>query len=150
MPTKYCSGCNKTKSIDDFTNDKKSKDGKTGKCKKCRNKNDRLYRTQYREKTLAQNRENSRRQYAKKKKAVQSGLSSESSSCESDNNTKYCNGCELNLPFSNFNKDKYSKDGYTTRCKGCRKKSKKEWADNNRSHIIEYKRNWREKNKEKH
>jgi hypothetical protein len=31
MTTKYCDGCEKTKNINEFGNDKKSKDGKTGK-----------------------------------------------------------------------------------------------------------------------
>jgi len=37
--------------------------------------------------------------------------------------TKKCTGCEKELPFSNFNRDKSKPDGVSTRCIQCRKTS---------------------------
>ena len=53
--TKHCGGCDSTKYIDEFANDKKSKDGKTSKCKVCRNKNNQKYKSQSKDKTSEYN-----------------------------------------------------------------------------------------------
>lgn len=123
MATKHCNGCNKEKTLDSFTNDKKTKDGKATKCKECRKAVDKKYRDANIKKNDIQNNNNNK------------------------NNNKNCNGCNLVLAIDMFNKDKYSVDGYTTQCKECRKKNKKEWDQHNKCHKTEYMRDWRKNNK---
>ena len=47
---KTCKKCNSTKPIDDFYNDKNSKDGKTAECKECRKAAERSYYHKHSEK----------------------------------------------------------------------------------------------------
>ena len=45
--------------------------------------------------------------------------------------TKVCKKCEIEKPLSDFNKDKYSKDGLRYRCRECTKKEYKNYYYNN-------------------
>ena len=61
---------------------------------------------------------------------------------------KVCNQCNHELPYSDFVKDKHSKDGYTSKCKKCRNKQKKEYrrtcADKIKAYQSEYDRKRRD------
>jgi len=41
--------------------------------------------------------------------------------------TKVCNNCKIEKPLSEFHRDKYTRDGYTTICKKCRNTQGKEY-----------------------
>lgn len=61
---------------------------------------------------------------------------------------KYCSGCDQNLEFSAFGKDKYRKDGLTTRCKKCRNKKNREYMKRNPEMRKKHNRQNRQKRKE--
>lgn len=44
---------------------------------------------------------------------------------------KYCSGCDEDLELSAFGKDKYRKDGLTSKCKKCRNKHNREYCKKN-------------------
>ena len=80
--------------------------------------------------------------------------------------TKICSKCNVEKNLSDFGKDKYSKDSYTSACKTCRNKQRQSWAKRNpdkvratierrkikpgyHKHHAEYNVEWRLKNPEK-
>ena len=63
-------------------------------------------------------------------------------------NTKRCSTCKLYLKKGSFSKDKRAKDGLQSQCKDCKKKSSKNWREDNKEHKQEYQKNWEEDNKE--
>jgi len=68
---------------------------------------------------------------------------------------KTCSKCKIEKDICYFNKDKYSKDGFTYSCKLCKKKQDKEYNDkkiisiDEKKKRCEYLKNWQEKNREK-
>jgi hypothetical protein len=59
--------------------------------------------------------------------------------------TKNCSKCKLNLPISNFWKDKYKKDGKRTACKKC-VANNKEYMKEYHNRTSEDRKNYRKKN----
>ena len=66
---------------------------------------------------------------------------------------KKCCKCKLNKDYSEFNKDKYQKDGYQNKCKDCKSfyynKNKQKYIDNyieNRESLLEYQNNYYKEN----
>ncbi len=57
---------------------------------------------------------------------------------------KQCTKCKIEKDFTEFNKNKRTKDGLHSQCKQC----KKEYRDKNRDNISEYKKDWANKNKD--
>jgi flagellar biosynthesis GTPase FlhF len=58
---------------------------------------------------------------------------------------KVCSKCKEEKEVCEFSKSSNRKDGYQSQCKNC----KKEWKLNNREHVLEYNKNYNQKNKEK-
>lgn len=63
---------------------------------------------------------------------------------------KKCNKCGIEKFLSEFYNDKTKKDGKTTVCKKCKDLKNKENYQNNRDEFIEYKKEWYNKNIDKH
>lgn len=55
-----------------------------------------------------------------------------------EDNIKKCGGCQVEKPFSEFNKCKDGKFGLHNHCRECSKLSKKKWELNNKEWIKEY------------
>jgi hypothetical protein len=79
---------------------------------------------------------------------------------EDEEPMKKCTKCGELKPFSEFHKDKCSKDGLKSQCKKCMKeyyennkekinKQQKEYRENNKEKILEYQKEYYENNKEK-
>ena len=64
---------------------------------------------------------------------------------EDEEPLKKCSNCGELKPFSEFSKDKCSKDGLQSNCKKCRK----EYYENNKEKILKQKKDYYENNKEK-
>lgn len=77
---------------------------------------------------------------------------------------KICTKCKVEKPVEDFSINKRVKTGLKSRCKACsaedyahwistnkenKKKSKKEWYDNNKPHVLEYARVYAKNNKER-
>ena len=54
------------------------------------------------------------------------------------NRLKRCTSCQEIKPHDAFNKDKHQSDGYTSRCKECRKVYEREQRIRNREHRLSY------------
>jgi len=61
---------------------------------------------------------------------------------------KVCNRCSISKDFSEFSKDKSSKDGYQGTCRQCRKLQKKKWTEKNKEKIKVYNKGYVENNQE--
>lgn len=68
----------------------------------------------------------------------------------STSNTKLCSCCKSVRLFSDFYKDKKTKDGMYSRCKACHNETTSKWSKLNRPARAEAMRNLRAKNPEKH
>ena len=100
---KRCSLCKIILPLEDFSKDKRNKDGRTSACKKC------LY-----------NYELERTGKIKKDK-----IPSESKIPSEDkipSESKKCNICEQIKPLNEFHRNKNMKDGYLNMCKECKRK----------------------------
>lgn len=73
---------------------------------------------------------------------------------------KKCSKCKIEKEYSNFNKNKYNKDGYQYHCKDCRVESRiknkdkkriydSEYSLKNKNKIKERCKNWKQNNKDK-
>lgn len=66
---------------------------------------------------------------------------------------KTCSKCKNQKSYSEFPKDKYTKDGYTTSCKKCRYKKTNEWAKKNylenKQEVLNKNSKWRKDNWDK-
>ncbi len=60
---------------------------------------------------------------------------------------RHCYGCNLTKPITNFSRDKYRKLGYSFKCKECRAKQTKKWADANPEKVKETNLKYTEKRK---
>lgn len=67
MKTKKCTKCNEILSLDDFCNDKKSKDGKQSQCKRCKAKQLSSYYKNNKDKKVKRTKEQGRERYNKNK-----------------------------------------------------------------------------------
>jgi hypothetical protein len=124
---KICKKCDEEKSLDEFHNSKKFKDGKHNNCKSCRNADNVEYNKNTKEKHSAraeQNRE------ANKDKL------------------KTCINCEEVKPMSEFHNCGKREDGKKSQCKVCRKKDRDEFYLNNRERTLEQQREYRKNNPE--
>ncbi|MCB1711167.1 MAG: endonuclease VII domain-containing protein [Candidatus Riesia sp.] len=74
IQNKYCSGCDKDKSIEDFGIDRSEKDGRRFQCKICRNKKQREYAKNNKEKIKERNKKKreSRKAYYQSPKGIES------------------------------------------------------------------------------
>jgi DNA mismatch repair ATPase MutL len=63
---------------------------------------------------------------------------------------KKCNKCDIEKPFEEFVKNKYSKDGITGTCKICASKIQKEYKKNNKEKVRESQKKYRENNKKRY
>ena len=61
---------------------------------------------------------------------------------------KKCSKCKVEKEFSEFHKNKASKDGYCSRCKVCRKEYNKQRYQNKREAILEYNKQYIQNNPE--
>lgn len=61
---------------------------------------------------------------------------------------KKCSICKKEKELKMFHKHKYSKDGYRSQCKECRKKESKEYYEENREALINKTREYRKHNKD--
>lgn len=61
--------------------------------------------------------------------------------------TKVCKKCEIEKPYNEFNKDKYSKDGLRYRCRECTREEYRNYYNNNISNEIERQVNYQRNNK---
>lgn len=61
---------------------------------------------------------------------------------------KRCYHCKQILPVSDFNRDKYAKDGLQYKCRTCRSESKKESYQRNKQRVLEKARDYRDANRE--
>jgi 5-methylcytosine-specific restriction endonuclease McrA len=116
--TKICAACHIEKSISEFFKDKTSKTGYRWTCKDC------LLDAQ-----------------STKLGCVRQKFIKGNNYGASD--TKWCYGCEVEKPLSEFSKDKTKKDGYHTRCNDCHRASSRAYRD---AHIEEERAKSRAKN----
>lgn len=56
---------------------------------------------------------------------------------------KTCSNCKIQKDLSKFSKNSSNKDGLSYECKECCKKRQKKWIENNRDHVNEYNRKYR-------
>lgn len=61
---------------------------------------------------------------------------------------KYCSGCDSDLDLLRFGKDKYRKDGLTSRCKECRNKVNRKYMENNPEMRLKHNKNNKQKRKD--
>jgi hypothetical protein len=61
---------------------------------------------------------------------------------------KLCSKCKEEKSFDEFHKFKYSKDGYRSQCKECRKKKDNQYYNDNREIISQKQKYFRDNNKE--
>jgi hypothetical protein len=64
--------------------------------------------------------------------------------------TKECSKCGKVKPLEGFNKDRSTKDGYESACKGCERERGRRYREANREAIRERKRRYRKANLEAH
>lgn len=62
---------------------------------------------------------------------------------------KTCKKCNIEKPYSAFNKHSIIKDGYATVCKDCKRESDREYRNKNRDSVLRKKKEYREANLEK-
>lgn len=62
---------------------------------------------------------------------------------------KRCSKCKIEKPFSQFNKNKSKKDGFSTECKSCIKSYNEKYYDTNKDILLNNMQNYRELNKDK-
>lgn len=62
---------------------------------------------------------------------------------------KKCSTCGIEFELIYFNKNKSNKDGYEYRCKDCTRKRVNEWCNNNKEKRKKYKKDYRQKHKER-
>ena len=62
---------------------------------------------------------------------------------------KQCTKCKKEKNYSEFFKDKRTKDGLYSACKGCHYDSQKSWRERNRNNSNEYLKKWQKSNREK-
>jgi hypothetical protein len=112
---KSCSCCKSTKNLDDFPNNKLTKDGKGSICRSCINEKDRVKR---RTSGIPEKRTGLDKEKAKQTKKTWRD--------QRKNKTfpaiffKTCTRCKKNLSIENYTKDEKTKDGYRNYCKICR------------------------------
>jgi hypothetical protein len=63
--------------------------------------------------------------------------------------TKKCKKCEVEKELTEFNKDKYSKDGHKYRCRECTSLEYKKFYYDNRDYEINRQIKYQDNNKEK-
>jgi len=59
---------------------------------------------------------------------------------------KTCRECKCELPRTEFNKQKNSKDGLWPKCKPCRKIERREYYEKNKESVLEGTRDWNRRN----
>lgn len=62
---------------------------------------------------------------------------------------KICNMCKCNKPLFDFHKKSESKDGYTSRCKPCKKSVDSSQYAKTRERRLDYQKNYQETNSQK-
>ncbi len=62
--------------------------------------------------------------------------------------TKVCTKCSLDLPFSEYYKDRSKEDGFRPDCKACHKKVDRKWRQANPEQVRESNHKWRQANPE--
>lgn len=113
MQTKLCPTCKVKKTIDQYNKDKTRKDNLQRECKECcHNHHNKHYHT-------------------KKSPRLNENLKV---------NHKVCSGCKQELLFDQFNKLKLGRFGIDSICKTCRKIKEKEWRNNNKEKINQYRK----------
>ena len=117
MFKKLCTRCMESKNLDEFSNNKNTKDGKIQECKLCSSKR---YKEYY---------DNNKTFLCEKGRKKHKGRSQEIkdnnlifTNDEIFNNTKSkrCVTCKEHLSSNNFHINRYSKDGLNNKCKNCR------------------------------
>lgn len=127
MENKKCKVCEITKSLNDFSIAKENKDGFSNTCKNCRCEYAKLHRNI--NKITISNR----------RKELYKTPSKPENYIIVDN--KNCSVCLENKPISDFNKNKFKKDGYRPECKVCQSKKTKEYRLNNVDKLKQYRLN---------
>jgi hypothetical protein len=62
---------------------------------------------------------------------------------------KLCNHCKTEKEYSEFNKDRYSRDGFDNECRECHSYFNKIWRLKNLDKCLNQSREWKRNNKEK-
>lgn len=63
-----------------------------------------------------------------------------------DITTKFCSGCGETKSVSEFSKDSTKRNGFSSRCKCCRRKSNAQWRAKNQDKVKALNAGWRSKN----
>lgn len=142
-----CRTCKEQKFLDQYTINRKIKDGLSTECKSCQAiRSKRNYQN-----TIEKRREGARR-YAsenKEKRKVYQKAREEKIVKEQnyiDRKEKSCHKCEQTLDIESFGKRSASIDGHDNICKSCRKKRDKDYYYKNREKCIQRSAEYQKKN----
>ena len=139
---KKCKKCEVLKSYDEFTNDKRNKDGKQARCKDCITEDSRKYREEL------------------KRYKTNNMSTLEFIKLFNDNHAlKKCTKCGEVKSLDDFCNAKHGKNGKASRCKDCDKeyyknnrekliKNAKAYSFKNKEKIVEYRKDYFQKNKD--
>jgi hypothetical protein len=124
MENKKCKKCEILKPLIDFSIAKENKDGLNNVCKKCKCEYAKLHRKN--NKDIISNR---RKVLYKKPSVPENYVIIEN---------KICSICFLNKAITDFNKNKYKKDGHRPECKVCQSKKGGKYRSNNVNKLKQY------------
>jgi 5-methylcytosine-specific restriction endonuclease McrA len=133
MDTQYriCTKCNQEKTLDEFDKKAFRPLGRSTICQSCRRD---YYRDRYKNQ---RGNDFTRSKISKDEKQSRLNMLAETG-------TKQCTRCDNWKPIQDFNKDSDTYDGLTSWCKTCLYSSHQEWVSDNRSHVREQHRKFRQ------
>jgi hypothetical protein len=170
---KKCSKCKEVKSLDEFYNDKRNKDGKQARCRNCIIEDKRKYREENREKVIKLERKYSKKRKINKNKNISTLAFIKL--FEKNHGLFKCTKCGEVKSLDEFGNSKKAKNGKASSCKCCdnmyyqnnlqrikiyRKKyhiknkeelckKVKKWAEKNQEKVSLYRKNYMKENAEK-
>jgi len=124
MENKRCKVCEITKPLEHFSIAKENKDGFNNTCKSCKCEYARIHRN-INKVTIS----NRRKELYKKPSKPENYLGIDN---------KNCSVCLKNKPISDFNKNKFKKDGHRTECNVCQSKKGKQYRLDNVDKLKQY------------
>ena len=139
MAEKMCIFCKKIKDLSQFSKNKNSKDGLKSYCKKCASEKNKIYREKNKDKITEANRQWYNKSKLKKEERTQKEL---------EKGYRVCTICNKKKPISEYYKR--GNGGFYAECKECQLKKQNEYHWNNRDKILERKRAYNARVKEKY